>query len=76
MLMPDAAVAPSDKQALMAVATSCAAGNAMDREGSLLEGALLEFGELCRRTRRSMQICQRALLPPELHADFSLNQFT
>ena len=44
----------------------------MGRESAVLEGALMEVGDLCRRTRRTAVLAQRALLPPELHQEFGL----
>jgi len=44
----------------------------MGREETALDGPLCEFSELCRRTRRTSQAAQRALLPQELLADFGL----
>lgn len=43
------------------------AGGLSQRDERVLQQAVDELSELCRRNRRSMQLAQRALLPPELH---------
>ncbi|GAX77385.1 hypothetical protein CEUSTIGMA_g4831.t1 [Chlamydomonas eustigma] len=71
-MLPDSAVAPSDKQALMGAVSNIVSNGLMGRDLSVLDAALEEFGELCRRTHRVMHAAQRALLPPELHPEFML----
>lgn len=43
------------------------AGGLSQRDERVLQQAVDELSELCRRNRRSAQLAQRALLPPELH---------
>ncbi len=44
----------------------------MGREAGALQPALDEFGDLCRRTKRSMHEAMQALLPQELLPEFGL----
>ena len=44
----------------------------MGREATVLDAALMELSDLCRRTKRTMQGAQRALLPAELLGEFGL----
>jgi len=43
------------------------AGGLSQRDERVLQQAVDELSELCRRNRRAAQLAQRALLPPELH---------
>jgi transportin-3 len=65
--IPDEAATSSDKQRFMTACQQVVAGGLSQRDERVLQQAVDELSELCRRNRRSAQLAQRALLPPELH---------
>lgn len=65
--IPEDAATGADKQRFMGACQQVVAGGLGQRDERLLGQAVDELSELCRRNRRSAQLAQRALLPPELH---------
>lgn len=65
--IPEEAATSADKQRFMGACQQVVAGGLGQRDERLLGQAVDELSELCRRNRRSAQLAQRALLPPELH---------
>ncbi|KAI7846036.1 hypothetical protein COHA_000403 [Chlorella ohadii] len=65
--IPDEAATSADKQRFMTACQQVVAGGLSQRDERVLQQAVDELSELCRRNRRAAQLAQRALLPPELH---------
>ena len=65
--VPDEAATAADKQRFMAACQEVVAGGLAVNDERGVQQAVDELSELCRRNRRSAQLAQRALLPPELH---------
>eukprot|EP00200_Dunaliella_tertiolecta_P006984 CAMPEP_0202382050 /NCGR_PEP_ID=MMETSP1127-20130417/40683_1 /ASSEMBLY_ACC=CAM_ASM_000462 /TAXON_ID=3047 /ORGANISM="Dunaliella tertiolecta, Strain CCMP1320" /LENGTH=1111 /DNA_ID=CAMNT_0048981157 /DNA_START=70 /DNA_END=3405 /DNA_ORIENTATION=+ len=75
-MLPDPVVSQADKEQLLGAASAAVSlhasggGGKSDSTGPerLMEGAIDDFADLCRRNPRAQQAAQKALLPPELAA--------
>ena len=65
--VPDDSATASDKQRFMGACQRVVADGMAVNNERMLQQAVDELSELCRRNRRAAQLAQRALLPPELH---------
>lgn len=65
--IPEETATSADKQRFMGAAQRVVADGMAVNDERVLQQAVEELSELSRRNRRSAQLAQRALLPPELH---------
>jgi hypothetical protein len=65
--IPEEAATSADKQRFMGACQKVVADGMAVNDQRVLQQAVDEFSELCRRHKRAAQMAQRALLPPELH---------
>lgn len=65
--LPEDSATAADRQRFMAACQMVVAEGIAVNDEKVLQGAVDELSELCRRNRRAQQAAQRALLPPELH---------
>ena len=65
--VPEEAATSADKQRFMGACQKVVADGMAVNDQRVLQQAVDEFSELCRRHKRAAQMAQRALLPAELH---------
>jgi transportin-3 len=65
--VPDGTATSTDKQRFMEACQQVVADGMAANNERVLQQAVEELSELCRRNRRAAQLAQRALLPAELH---------